>query len=101
MPGSDIPDAGIKGLDKLVHCFMYTVLSFLLIIALHKQFIFSYRRYKVKFIAVTTAFSFGVLMEIVQQFLCLTRGFELLDVVANAVGCAVGVLIFKIVYSKN
>lgn len=101
MPGREIPDAGPEGIDKIIHGFMYAVLALLFTIALYKQFIFSYRRYKIKFYAVALAFAYGLSMEIFQRFLCSSRSFEVLDVLANGVGCLLGVLIFNLVYQKN
>ncbi|MEX0811555.1 MAG: VanZ family protein [Chitinophagales bacterium] len=100
LPGNEIPETGFKGFDKIVHISIYAVLCFLLKIALHKQFVYSYRSYRVKYYAVTIAFLYGFLMELIQHLFTSNRSFELLDILANTVGCMVGVLIFAFVYRK-
>lgn len=101
MPGREIPQPQIEGLDKIIHVFLYLVLGLLLKIALHKQFVFSYRRYMAKYYAVTIGILYGLLMETFQHFFTASRSFELMDLFADAVGCIAGVLVFILIYRKN
>lgn len=101
LPGKEIPESGLEGFDKLIHATLYAILCFLLCIAFYKQLIFSYKRFKVSQYAALIAFSYGFLMELMQHFFCTNRSFEFMDLVANSVGCLVGVLLFKFIFNKK
>ncbi len=78
--------------DKLVHIFLYTVFSFLLLIETEKS--------KQKYICLLYAFLYGVLMELFQHYFTIYRSFELYDILANTTGVLVGFLIYKQVKQK-
>lgn len=94
LPPSSFPETKLVGLDKLVHICMYGALTFLLIIGFKKQF--SFKRLKNNAIALAAAFSvvYGALIEMLQGMIVVNRSMELADIVANAIGCLIGMLIF-------
>ncbi len=87
---------GIMHLDKAVHAFLFCCLCFLLIVANRKQDSPEIK-YKAKIWALLACIVFGVLVECL-QLLVPVRDFEVLDMVSNSVGAAVGVLIFLFIY---
>ena len=100
LPGSELPKTQIPGIDKFIHILFYVVLVFLLQIALVKQFIFSSKRYYAGTISASISFFYGVFIEMLQYHLIDGRSFEILDVLANGIGCLLGIIIFKLVYYK-
>ena len=86
------PDETIKELliphtDKLVHLFLYTVLSFLLLIENKKS--------KRIFVLMLFAISYGILMELAQHFLTIYRSFDIFDILSNSTGVIIGYFIYK------
>ena len=73
---------------------MYGALTFLLIIGFKKQF--SFKKLKNNAIALAAAFSvvYGALIEVLQGMIFVNRSMELADIVANAIGCLIGMVIF-------
>jgi VanZ family protein len=76
--------------DKLVHAAMYFVLTFVII--------YQYRREATKnwvlILLATLAFSYSVLMEILQMTVTTNRKFEGYDILANFTGVILGVTLF-------
>jgi VanZ family protein len=76
--------------DKLVHTAMYFMLTFVLI--------YQYRREASKnwvlILLATLAFSYSVLMEILQMTVTTNRKFEWYDILANFAGVILGVMLF-------
>lgn len=101
VPGSSLNvDITIAGLDKIVHFGMYTLVTLFWSVGLKKQNInvkLSRNAFK---ISVLGGFGLGLLLEIVQQFFVPFRYFELLDLIANGIGCIFGVILFKIIYRE-
>lgn len=80
----------IPNFDKIAHIGMYFGLSY--ISALY----FSYRNIKP---TITLSFlfcaSWGILMEIIQNTKIVNRDFDIADIIANIIGCILGLIIFK------
>ncbi len=100
-PGENMPSTSLwdelLSLDKIAHLFIFSVLVFLMIVGLSKQYAYVYlRKYALK-ISVITGIVYGIIIEIIQQFIP-GRSFELADIVADSVGCLIGLGLFFIVY---
>ena len=98
MPGSDAPKSHIPYLDKIVHVFLYLVLTELFLVGFIKQSVFKNLRENAAIIAISLAISFGVVVEIIQGTVLVTRSIEIIDMVANAIGSGFGFAAFKIIF---
>ena len=78
--------------DKLVHIFLYTIFSFLLLLENKKS--------KEMFIRLLFSLFYGILMELFQQYFTTYRSFEVTDILANFSGSIIGSLLFKIFNKK-
>ncbi len=87
--------------DKVVHIFLYTILSLLIALGMGKND----EPYLTKIIftlSVITSFSYGFFIEICQIFVP-TRSFEVWDLLANLIGSITGVILatgFSFIISK-
>lgn len=77
--------------DKVAHFVMYGVFAFLLLRALNSS---GKDRSNLKIKVIIIAFSYGVMMEIVQYFIP-ARSFEVMDIVANGFGAVGGQMFLK------
>ena len=84
--------------DKLVHLFLYSIFTFLLMTGLSKQFTYPKLRYNRTLYALLIAVIYGLAMEGLQELFFVERFFEMSDVIANLLGTFVGGAVFKIVY---
>lgn len=103
-PGSDMPPTylwGFIGFDKITHAFFYTILVVLWITGFIRQHSFPSLRFRAVMYAVTFSILYGILIEILQHFFFHEREGDLLDVAADATGCAIGALILYIIYGKE
>lgn len=87
IPGSNIPDVGMVGLDKLVHVCMFTVW------AVAFRFDFPGIRTWVVFLC---GVAFSLLTEVVQLFV-EGRSFDFFDMIFDGLGLVIGLLIAKTV----
>ncbi len=83
-------------LDKVVHALLHWLLCsiWLTYFYLGDQNHFSS---KMLMLALITCFFYGIVVEAFQQWFTETRTFDLLDIVANAVGDLLGLLTFRLV----
>ncbi len=90
LPGSKIPKYPFLSLihaDKWVHIGMFGILCFLFNRAFSK-IILAQSNLKKHFLAVTLAgIAYGTIMEFVQKYWIPNRSFELLDILADSIGC--------------
>jgi VanZ family protein len=90
-----------EGVDKIAHFVMYSLLSLFWAIGLKRQNIYiSLRRNAFK-IVVFGGFFLSLVIEVIQELGILTRHFEVLDLIANGIGCIFGIVLFKIIYQEN
>jgi len=79
--------------DKIVHVIMYLVLTFVII--------YEYRREAKKtwvmFFLLFMAFSYSVLMEVLQDKVTINRSFEVYDILANLGGVFMGFMLFLLI----
>lgn len=95
---ANVKDFHFQGGDKIAHFVMYTLVSLFWTIGLKRQNIsVSFRRNAFK-IAVFGGFLLSLIIELIQEFFIWTRHFEALDLLANAIGCIFGIILFKIIY---
>ncbi len=101
LPSSSMPPVSIWELfsfDSFAHAFLFAVLTFLMIVGLKKQYTFlKLRHYAIRASLLTSA-QFGIAIELMQYFLIPGRHGDIIDVLADAIGCLAGIILFKWVY---
>lgn len=92
-PGKALPQwewADLLSVDKLVHVFMFGILSYLLARGLRDREARAWPDRKVLLVAGMLSFVYGGLMELLQEFPGLGRRGDLVDLTANTIGAVVG-----------
>lgn len=93
IPGEDLPSLSIWEPDKVMHAFVYGVLTALIYITRPQNAVFIK---KMIFQAIFLCILYGFFIELIQLVLP-TRKFDILDALANTVGCFIaGALILLI-----
>ncbi|HRG27920.1 MAG TPA: VanZ family protein [Chitinophagales bacterium] len=93
IPGEDLPSLSIWEPDKVLHAFVYGVLTALIYITRPQNAVFIK---KLVFQAILLCILYGFFIELIQLVLP-TRKFDILDALANTVGCFIaGALILLI-----
>lgn len=88
IPGDKLPHESWMDdwmIDKIVHAGLYSILLMLFLIE---------SKGKSVFFGLVYGVLLGVLVEILQQFVFYKRSFDIMDMLANTVGCVLGVLLF-------
>lgn len=92
LPGSALPEEHgwmiLIRIDKLVHIFLFAILFLLWRIAFNLKF----RNYTIWLIFLVVAY--GLAVELIQKYWIPGRSFDLYDVLADTIGCLVGLLIY-------
>jgi VanZ family protein len=97
LPGSALPDEGLFNLpyfDKYVHFGLFAVLLFLW------RFFFDGAA-KFTWILLGLAFCYGLAVEVIQHYWVANRSFDMLDVAADMLGAAAGLIVWTSRYIKN
>ena len=99
LPANDVPQVNVPFLDKFIHLLIHWMLCF---IWLWYFFIAdNYHSFtKNVFVVLTLCFSYGILIEALQHWFTQSRRFDLFDIIANGIGCLIGLLSFLIVRKK-
>lgn len=84
-------DSNFVHLDKIVHAFIYMIQSFLI---MEGCLILSYRQFKSIIIASAVSVFYGLLMEFLQYYFFPYRSGDVMDMLANIVGVALGCTAF-------
>ena len=102
IPGDKIPSGRILDIfhvDKLAHIAIYIILVFLMFRGFQKQYTFPALRYHPKSYALVISIAYGVFLELLQGSI-LNRNFDILDILANIIGCFIGTIVYTRVYNK-
>jgi VanZ family protein len=91
IPGKDLPSLSIWEADKLAHAFVYAVLSICVINALIQYPKTGGDGKKAIFLGLVLCILFGYCIELIQGQLLPSRTFDVYDLLANFIGCLVGV----------
>lgn len=104
IPGNDLPKShffDIPFFDKYIHTIMFFVLTALFCY----PFIYSQKKPEVIrswFFRITVfAVIYGVAMEFVQKYLVYGRSFDLIDIVFDAVGSVIGMVVVTLIFKKK
>ncbi|MHC1747933.1 MAG: VanZ family protein [Cellulosilyticaceae bacterium] len=91
-PGDSVPSVGIPGIDKIVHCGMFFMWSFIYNM---EYKIYTKRQSKVA-MTIATGTLFAVATEVMQLF-AIMRSFDVKDILADVIGIILGIIVFKII----
>jgi VanZ family protein len=103
IPSDEIPHFDLWDLlsfDKLVHISMYGIFSFQIMKSCIRQYANWLLRYNAAKIAVITSSLYGVIIEILQEFVMTDRHFDWLDIVANVIGAFTGIYLFRKIFRQ-
>jgi VanZ family protein len=103
-PGRELPRIDfweLLAFDKFMHISCYAVLLFLMINGTMKQYRFSTKRFKIGSSIFMLCFFYGILLETLQPVVMSDRIFDYFDIIANLIGCILGIFIYNFVYFKN
>jgi hypothetical protein len=106
LPGSDLPSEEWFDkiwLDKWIHIGMFSGLTWLWCRYMHllksNDALYSFRR---AFITIGLIFlGYGITMEFVQKYLIPLRSFDVMDILADSIGCALGAFFSIRMYIKK
>ena len=100
VPSSNVnlKDFEFEGVDKAAHFLMYTFLSLFWATGLKRQNVSVSLQKNALKISVFGGFFLSFIIELLQENVVPTRHFEVLDLIANGIGCIFGVLLFRIIY---
>lgn len=94
MPTSQLPSVGLAGIDKIVH-----ILIFLFLTILWQLVVFKRRgdrlTTKSSFLLLVVMIMFGILIEVLQGEVTVSRTGNFYDVLADLLGAVMGVLVFQ------
>lgn len=91
------------GPDKIVHLFVFGILSFSMLWGYRKKIITqnaSSRKYAY-LLTILLSISYGGLTELLQKYVFINRYGSIYDLIANAIGCVLGVIVFFLCYKKK
>jgi len=96
LPANDILRVKIPFLDKFIHILIHTMLCCIWL--WYFQVSENYRSFKKNVIIVlAVCFSYGILIEGLQHWFTKSRQFDFFDVIANGIGCIIGLLSFLLI----
>jgi VanZ family protein len=103
LPSSSMPSLSIWeffSFDSFAHGFLFSVLTFLMIVGLKKQYTFPRLRHYAVRTSLFVSSLFGISIEFLQHFFIPGRQGDIIDVLSNTIGCLIGILIFKWIYKQ-
>ncbi|MFN7014646.1 MAG: VanZ family protein [Bacteroidia bacterium] len=101
LPGEDLPEINFWEIDKLVHALFYAVLCFSTVAAFITQYNFGGNRLYSIFFAISLCILFGLCIEVVQGTFLESRFFDIYDLVANFIGCLLGVIGIIVIFKPH
>jgi len=99
--GERLPKAplAIPHFDKLVHFTLYFILCYLFLYARNKQYQLQDKRYKIAaFVIVAGSWLYGLGIELIQEYVFISRHFEWWDIAANGLGCVIAAIVYRITH---
>lgn len=104
-PGEYIPEIQTfwewLSYDKLVHIFIFGMLSFLLFFNLREQYFNSHKRYRFVVAIVGISLAYGLLTEVLQDTVFIRRDGNMFDFFADGIGAITGWLTFHLFFRKK
>lgn len=104
MPGRDMPTVSfwdVFSADKIAHVVVFACLTLFASVGMKRQTAFQVLRNRAFSIAVSFGLIYGTTLELLQGSLAQGRYTELGDIFANAIGCILGLVIFRFIYGRS
>ena len=101
VPGGELPDLSFWTLltfDKMMHIFMFGILSFRTMMGASKQQTLWWLRHHSGIFTLAGVFIFGATIEIMQEYFIQDRYGDWVDLLANTIGTLGGIYIFRGVF---
>ena len=83
--------------DKLGHFCCYALLVFLFLPVVQRQYRETKSRFIAEMVLIGTGIAYGIGIEFVQRLPIVNRSFEVNDMIADALGCFLGYLGYKVI----
>lgn len=99
IPSQDLPKVQISALDKIAHVLIYFILINLWMLYLYIKNDFQFND-KWILILLFSVLLYGIIIEILQGLLTISRSADILDVAANLIGSLIGIYFFKSIKNK-
>ena len=99
IPSQDLPNIHFSALDKIVHLLIYFLLINLWLFFLYKKNNFQLNNKKI-LILLLSVLLYGIIVEILQGLLTISRSADIFDVAANLLGSLIGIYFFKSIKNK-
>lgn len=94
LPGNNLPESGIRNLDKIAHVTLFFLFSFSAIIGFIKQNQYPKLHFDaVKYVVGISTFM-AIFTELLQHFVIPIRSFEIFDIIADFVGILLALCFF-------
>ncbi len=105
IPGTYIPEVqniwSLLQWDKLIHIFLFAIFVMLLINDLKKQNKLAFLQNNSLLFALIFGIVFGTITEMIQLLEILQRNSNIYDIIADVIGCMLGIPLFYLVYKKK
>jgi len=105
IPGTQIPKIPtfLEWLspDKIVHVFIFGILSYLILYGNGSQYLKSKHRSYIVFIVVLISAAYGLITELLQYYVFVGRSGNAFDFYANALGALAGGVAYFLQHTKN
>ncbi|MFD1186522.1 VanZ family protein [Pontibacter rugosus] len=101
LPSSSLPSVSawdFFSIDTVAHAFLFAVLVFLMIVGLSKQTTYPHLNHYAIRASLFISTMFGIFIELLQHFFIYGRQGDIMDVLANTLGCLLGIIFFKWIY---
>ncbi|WP_460880010.1 VanZ family protein [Pontibacter rugosus] len=83
---------GFFSIDTVAHAFLFAVLVFLMIVGLSKQTTYPHLNHYAIRASLFISTMFGIFIELLQHFFIYGRQGDIMDVLANTLGCLLGII---------
>src|SRR5258706_6085937 len=99
IPGNRLPHLAFLDWlrpDKIAHLFLFGVLAYLFIKGFRKQTTFAVLNQYPKMYAILISIIYGIVIELLQEYVFYGRSGEMNDAMADAVGALIGLWVYKV-----
>lgn len=101
LPGDQFAKSKLEHADSVIHLFLFGVLFFLLSVGFIKQTTYrQLRSHTLRKVFIITV-AYGVIVELLQATIFVGRSIELSDMLFNALGAFIGMMVFMSIYGRR